>query len=391
MKRLFAALAVAALIASHTVSASETTGTIGTGGGLEGNSGLSGTVCPSSASAAKPSGLVAVPVSSSAIDVSWSSASGATAYRLYRATDSAFTTGVTKIYDGASRSYSHSSLPAATRYYYKVNAVYSACSTSVESSFATSAVSARTDSPTVAISNSSSGTVITQELIDGGFTTSGSTLVGSAPITLAASGTLVVSVQFVSTNSLSVSGESASSSVDIGSGTTFTMSGQTYSGTILPPVFQPTSTASALSSTKSVVAVVKVGSNAGSLTFDSPVTVRIPAPGLSSGTSVSIDYSLDGTTWQSLSSASVQLIGGLPYVVFTTTHFTYFAVGSTLPVCSSSDFSIGSWSSCSGGTQTRTVSLLPSASCNSVAFTPVSSQSCTVDSGGGGGGGGGSG
>lgn len=177
--------------------------------------------------------------------------------------------------------------------------------------------------------------------------------------------------------------------MDIGSGTTFTMSGQTYSGTVAPPVFHSLSTASSLSATKSIVAVVKVGSDLGSLTFGTPVTVHIPAPGLSAGATASIDYSLDGTTWQSLSSASVQLIGGLPYVVFTTTHFTYFAVGSTLPVCSTSDFSIGSWSSCSGGTQTRTVSLLPSASCNSVAFTPASSQSCTADSGSSGGGGGG--
>lgn len=143
-------------------------------------------------------------MSTSAIAVSWSAASGATAYRLYRANDAAFTTGVTKIYDGSSRSYTHSSLPASTRFYYKVNAVYSACSTSVESSFATVSVSARTDATAVAISNSQSGTIVTQELIDGGFTASGSTLVGSAPITLAASGTLVVPVQFVSANSITL-------------------------------------------------------------------------------------------------------------------------------------------------------------------------------------------
>lgn len=202
MKRIFATLAVVALVVSNTVSASETTGTIGTGGGLEGNSGLSGTVCPSSASAAKPTGLVASPVSTSTIDISWSAASGATTYRLYRATDAGFTADVTKIYEGSTPSYTHSSLPAATRHYYKVNAVYSTCSTSVESSFATTAVSARTDAPAVAISNSQSGAVVTQELIDGGFTASGSTLVGSTPITLAASGTLVVPVQFVSTNSI---------------------------------------------------------------------------------------------------------------------------------------------------------------------------------------------
>jgi hypothetical protein len=394
MKRLLATLLIIPFFASGFAIASETTGTIGTGGGLEGSSGISGTVCPSTVSVTKPANVVASPASSSSVNVSWSSASGATAYRVYRATDASFTTGTTKIYDGSSLSYANTSLPAATTYYYKVNAVYSACGSSIESSFASQSVSARTDAAPVALSNSPSDVIITQELVNGGFTNSGGTLVGTIPLTLSESGTLAVNVRFVSSNSVASANDSATASVDIGSGTVFGMSGSTFTGTISPPVFQSVSVASSLSATKTVVSVVKIGSESGSVTFSSPVTVSIPAPGLSVGSSVSIDYSLDGSTWQTLTGGSVQLISGVPYVVFTTTHFTYFSVGTTLPVCTSSDFSIGAWSSCSGTSQTRSVSLLPGASCNSSAYTPVTTQSCSSSSsssGGGGGGGGGSG
>jgi len=60
--------------------------------------------------------------SSTSIDITWSSVSGATEYKLYRSTSSSGT--YTQIYWGSSRSYTDSGthLSASTRYYYKVTA-----------------------------------------------------------------------------------------------------------------------------------------------------------------------------------------------------------------------------------------------------------------------------
>ena len=57
---------------------------------------------------------------SSTIDVDWNSVSGATSYKLYRATSSSGS--YTNIYTGSSSSYSDSGLTEETKYYYKVKA-----------------------------------------------------------------------------------------------------------------------------------------------------------------------------------------------------------------------------------------------------------------------------
>ncbi|NPV93261.1 MAG: hypothetical protein HPY50_21085 [Firmicutes bacterium] len=68
-----------------------------------------------------PTGLLAEPLSSSEIELTWDSVSGATEYHIYRAASSS--APYTKIASTADTSYVNAGLSANTRYYYKVRAV----------------------------------------------------------------------------------------------------------------------------------------------------------------------------------------------------------------------------------------------------------------------------
>lgn len=63
--------------------------------------------------------MVASPISSTSIGVKWQAISGATSYKIYRSTNSAFT-GETLIYSGTGLNFIDTGLTATTTYYYKL-------------------------------------------------------------------------------------------------------------------------------------------------------------------------------------------------------------------------------------------------------------------------------
>jgi fibronectin type 3 domain-containing protein len=75
---------------------------------------------PSGSAPSAPTGVTATVGSSSSITVSWSSVSGATSYKVYRATSAS--DSYTYIEDSTSTSYTDAGLSANTTYYYKVSA-----------------------------------------------------------------------------------------------------------------------------------------------------------------------------------------------------------------------------------------------------------------------------
>ncbi len=107
---------------------------------------------------AAPTGLTATKNSASQITVSWSAATGADSYNLYRSTTSGFAPtdgGVTKI-AGVTSPYANTGLSAGTTYYYKVTAV-----NSVGESVASAQATATTDPPPPAVPNAPSSVTAT--------------------------------------------------------------------------------------------------------------------------------------------------------------------------------------------------------------------------------------
>ncbi len=99
-----------------------------------------------------------------------------------------------------------------------------------------------------------------------------------------------------------------------------------YTGEIEPPTDYSISTVNG----NNVIGAIKVGSSTESLTLTNDVaTLSIPASGKTVGDPVSIYSSQDGTNWTFEKWGIVQNIGGQPYTVFTTNHFTYFAIASS--------------------------------------------------------------
>lgn len=69
-----------------------------------------------------PGNFTASVISNTQIDLDWDASANADNYVLQRATDAAFTTGLTTVYNGSGTSYSNTGLTSATHYYYRVKA-----------------------------------------------------------------------------------------------------------------------------------------------------------------------------------------------------------------------------------------------------------------------------
>lgn len=351
--------------------------------------------CSSSSEPEMPWDVVATPASTSSIEVSWSATDDATSYRLYRNENSAFTGATLKIYDGTSTWYTDSGLPSATYYYYYVKAVETCPWTtdSSESAAPNIPASARTDAPPVTLTWATSTWEVATAMTNAwNFTLASSWVVEwQDPITISSWWLILPPIKWESTNSVEVTNnssqqESATAQVTFDTDFTFmawTWGSTSLAATISPPVLQSVDVASELSGTKDVVSVTKVWVDNQIVAFKSSTwaeisaTLRLPAPWLSAWDTVNIDYSIDWVSWTSLSNGTVVIIWWKPYVIFETTHFTYFSIWKPLAACTDSDFNIWSWGTCSSSTQSRTATKKSASTCNSTAYSPATSQSCT--------------
>jgi hypothetical protein len=158
-----------------------------------------------SISLSAPTGLTATAGSSSNIQLSWSSVSGATGYYVYRATSSSGTYSKVTSSLVTGTSYTNSSLSSSTTYYYKVSAYNSSSGETVLSPYAYA-------------TTSSSGSGSTTTLTPGSWTTSSITS-GTKTFTIpATSSSRTVTVYWLDWNHYTIF---ADIKVQLGSGSTY--------------------------------------------------------------------------------------------------------------------------------------------------------------------------
>ena len=99
-----------------------------------------------------------------------------------------------------------------------------------------------------------------------------------------------------------------------------------YTNKIMPPTDYSVSTVDG----KDVISAISVGSETESIKLVNDVaTLSIPALGKTIGDPVSVYSSQDGSDWTLEKGGIVQEVDGQPYAVFTTNHFTYFAIADS--------------------------------------------------------------
>ena len=145
-----------------------------------------------------------------------------------------------------------------------------------------------------------------------------------------------------------------------------TENGDVFTWNLASPEFLDISVADELTG-QNIVSVLDVGGNDENKIFledgsgaEISSKIKMPVPGQSEWTIVSVNYSHDGDTWYAMDNQKVFLEDGQPYVEFETNHFTLFSVG--LPIGSffinNNDFSTSQTgvilnSNISGATQMR--------------------------------------
>lgn len=345
-------------------------------------------VIPSTSSLEKPNNIVVTPLSTSSLQISFSATNWASSYKIYRSTNSDFTDWVTTIYNWALSSYIDNWLSTNTIYYYKVSAIYIVSGQTLESTLQSVAISWKTNSTTISLSWDSNTqlNILTWnwfQIWTWSITNIGSWIVVWDNSILMNSWTFNIWIILVSRNSVEIDSWStiftwvAEASFSSWINITLTWWAQ-FSWTINPPTFQAISEADELSWAYQIISIIKVWNDENSIYFDSWVTLRIPTPWTNAWDIVSVYYSTNWTSWNLLSNQTVILINWLPYIEFTTTHFSYFSVWEVLPMCSSSDYDVWEWSTCSSSSQSRTVTKKSTSSCNADSpVKPSTTQSCS--------------
>lgn len=114
-------------------------------------------------------GTTAVPVASgvtsSNITVTWGAVPGATGYILERATNAAFSTGLTAVYTGPLLTFANTGLTTATTYYYRVRATYASGTTSSSSTIAGNVLTSGTVTGAIVVGGAVTGTGVAPNTI----------------------------------------------------------------------------------------------------------------------------------------------------------------------------------------------------------------------------------
>lgn len=355
------------------------------------NSWITWVVVPDSTTLQKPSNITILPQSTSSLLITYSNVQWAIWYKIYKATNSTFDEWLSTINNWLNISYLDSWLTQNTTYFYKVSAVYEINWQTAESSLPTIWASWKTNAQILNLSWNTDQIINTLtwnwfQIWTWSYLLSDSNdLVWDQPIWII-TWNIWVWIILVSRNSIEVQSWASiitwTAEVKLFSWLNISLTWwASFSWTINPPIFQSLNIADELSWSINIVWVIKVWNDNENIYFDSWVNVLMPVSWALSWDEVKVFTSIDWINWSFVWNSIVKIINWIPFVEFTTTHFSYFSVWESLPFCEETDYDIWEYSTCSNWNQTRTVTKKSTSSCNSESPNkPSTSNSCSISS-----------